>query len=90
LAYENSPALAYPSPARTSITLDFRNSTTQNSSKNQVVKIWDVSGRFVYTKTIYDFTPFNLGLEGWSEGVYVAVLFDQGGFVNSTRFVVDK
>jgi hypothetical protein len=90
LTFENTPALAYPSPARTSITLDFRNSTTQNSSKNQVVKIWDVTGRFVYTKTINDFTPFNLSLEGWSEGVYVAVLFDRDGFVNSTRFVVDK
>jgi len=90
LAFENTPALAYPSPARTSITLDFRNTTTQNSSKNQVVKIWDVTGRFVYIKTINDFMPFNLSLEGWSEGVYVAVLFDRDGFVNSTRFVVDK
>jgi hypothetical protein len=90
LAFENASALAYPSPARTNITLDFRNSTTQNSSKNQVVKIWDLTGRFVYTKTIHDFMPFQLSLEGWSEGAYVAVLFDRDGFVNSTRFVVDK
>ena len=90
LIVENSSVLAYPSPARTSITLDFRNSATQNDSKNLMVKIWDVTGRFVYTKTIHDFMPFNLNLEGWSEGGYIAVLFDKDGFVNSTRFIVDK
>ena len=90
LAFESSSALAYPSPARTTVTLDFRNSNSLSGNQHQVVKIWDVTGRFVFTKSTHDLMPFDVNLEGWAEGVYVAVLFENDGFVNSTRFVVDK
>jgi hypothetical protein len=77
----HSTALAFPSPASTSITLE-------NHSEADLIKIWDINGRVILSKSLRDELDIYLDLEGWAEGSYVAVWYKNKLSTNSARFII--
>jgi hypothetical protein len=77
----NATATAFPSPASASITLE-------NNLEADLIKVWDINGRVILSKSIYDNFDVSIDLEGWSEGTYVAVWYKNQLSTNSAKFIV--
>jgi hypothetical protein len=78
---DNSTALVYPSPASTSISLE-------SNSGADLIKIWDINGRVILSKSLNNDLDIYLNLEGWAEGSYVAVWYKNQLSINSARFII--
>jgi hypothetical protein len=77
----NATATAFPSPASTSITL-------KCDLEADLIKIWDINGRVIRSKSLLENGDVSLSLEGWAEGSYVAVWYQNQRTTNSAKFVV--
>ena len=77
----NATASAFPSPASASITL-------KSDLEADLIKIWDVNGRVILSKSLLENVDVTLDLEGWAEGSYVAVWYQNQRTTNSAKFIV--
>jgi hypothetical protein len=77
----NSTALVYPSPASSSITLE-------SNAGADLIKILDLNGRTILSKSLNNELDISLDLEGWAEGAYVVVWYKNQISIDSARFII--
>ena len=77
----NSTALVYPSPASSSITLE-------SNAGADLIKILDLNGRTILSKSLNNELDISLDLEGWTEGAYVVVWYKNQISIDSARFII--
>jgi len=81
------PMLAYPNPARDGkVTLEFEN--TQHH-QNMELRLYNSFGNLSHTKKIYKAQQdTDVNVTGWTKGVYIAVIYSNGGAVGKCKFAV--
>ena len=55
---------------------------------NDLIKIWDINGRVILSKSLIENVEVSLDLEGWAEGSYVAVWYQNQRTTNSAKFII--
>jgi hypothetical protein len=81
------PITAYPNPVTEGkLTLEFENT---EHHKNMELRCYDDFGRQVHSQKIYKGQQdTGLDVSGWSPGIYIAVVYSNGGARGKVKFVV--
>ncbi len=82
------PIKAYPNPAQNGkLTLEFENT---EHHQNMELRCYDNFGRQIHSQKVYkDQQDTDLDVSGWSPGIYVAVVYSNGGARGKVKFVVE-
>ncbi len=78
---------AYPNPALSNeITLQFKNS---NNFSQLELMYYDIFGKLVHKEKVYQNQgETNINIEGWNNGIYLAIVYDGNKIVGQCKFVV--